>query len=231
MTFPEGPRRAIRNSHQERYPMNATELAPQTSVSILSHSRLFRETIAAWLDLQDEIQWVVAAGSTHQLLERLDGRAADVLLAHTRIDGVLGAELVWDAKTLLSATHLIVLGFRQSEQDLVRWIEAGAMAYLEQDASPVELLEVIRDVARGRPRCSMSRLTRVIGRLSRMTCKAALVEGRPTAQPLGDRELETALRLPPGLRGEQLGRQLGLKTIHGEDASPPLREVPDRARA
>ena len=121
--------------------MNTAELVPRISVSILSHSRLFRETIAAWLKLQEEIRWVVTAGSTHQLLLRLDGRAADVLLAHTRIDGVLGAELVWDAKTLLSATHLIVLGFRQSEQDLVRWIEAGAMAYFEQDASPVELLE------------------------------------------------------------------------------------------
>ena len=64
--------------------------------------------------------WVAAAGSMHQLLQRLKGRTPDILLAYTHIDGVLGSELVWDAKTLLPATRLVVLGFRQSEQDLVR---------------------------------------------------------------------------------------------------------------
>ncbi|MGA2253920.1 MAG: hypothetical protein ABSG53_04600 [Thermoguttaceae bacterium] len=64
----------------------------------------------------------------HRLLKRLNGGAADVLVAHTSIDSALGTELIWDAKTLLPATHLIVLGFRQSEQDLVRWIEAGPAA-------------------------------------------------------------------------------------------------------
>ena len=79
----------------------------------------------------------------------------------------------------------------------------------------------------------MSRLTR--GDRASQPNDAArrlLSQGRPVAQPLGDRELETALRLPSGLRGEQLRRQLGLKAVHGEDASPPpLREAPDTERA
>jgi DNA-binding NarL/FixJ family response regulator len=212
--------------------MHATELATKTSVSILSHSRLFRETIAAWLKLQDQIRWVATAGSVHQLLDRLNGRATDVLLAHARIDGVLGTELVWDAKTLLPATHLIVLGFRQSEQDLVRWIEAGAMAYLEHDASPAELLETIRDVSRGRPGCSMSLLTRAIEGLGHMTCKAAQSDGPPRAEPISDRELEIAIRLPSGLLNEPIGRQLGIKAIHGEDSTPVhARAAPGTATA
>ncbi len=209
----------------------------KTSVSILSDSSLFRETIAAWLRYREEFHLLAAAGSMHQLRQRLNGHATDVLLAHTSIKGVLGAELLWDTKTLLPATNLIVLGFRRNEQDLVRWIEAGAMAYLEQDATSAELLETIRGVARGGPRCSISLLTRVIDRFGRMTCKAAHFGGRPAAELFSDRELELAIPLPagllpPGLLNEQIGRQLGIKRIHGEDSSPArFRKTPDAAKA
>jgi DNA-binding NarL/FixJ family response regulator len=163
--------------------MHSAEIATKTSVSIISHSRLFRETIAAWLELQKEVAWVAAAGSMCQLFQRLGGRAADVLLAHTRVDGILGAEFIWDARVLLSATHLIVLGYRQSEQDVIRWREAGAMDYLEQDASPSQLLDSIRDVAIGRPGCSMALHTRAI----QLTRSAAHFAG-PVGDPLSDRD-------------------------------------------
>jgi DNA-binding NarL/FixJ family response regulator len=212
--------------------MRTPELATKTPVSILSYSRLFRETIAAWLRLQDHIPWVATAGSVLQLLHRLEGRAANVLLAHTRIDGALGRELVWDAKTLMPSAHLIVLGFRQSEQDLVRWIEAGAMAYVEHDASPGELLQTIRDVAQGCPRCSLSPFTRVIGRYRQITCKAAHLDGRPTAEPLCDRELESAVLLPAALPKGQIGRRPFSKAGHAEDPSPAsLRKTRSTARA
>ena len=193
--------------------MHATGLARKIAVSILSDSLLVRETIAAGLKFQDQIHVVANAGSLHQLLQRLDGRVVDVLLAHANIDGALGAELRWDARTLMPATHLIVLGFRRSAQDLVRWVEAGAMAYLEQDVSCRELLETIRDAARWRPGCSMSLLTRVIEPLGQMTYKAARLDGCRSAQPLSDRELEIALTLPAELRkrildsGQNRGRR------------------------
>ena len=164
--------------------MPATPIVNKTPVAILSRSRLFRETCAAWLRLQREISTVAVAGSMHQLLKRLDGCAAPVLLAHGRFDGLLGAEIAWDVKTLLPAAHLVVLGDHRSDADLARWIDAGAMAYLEHDASPGELLQTISDVVRGCPRCSLASVTRVIGRRGQETCKAGQSGGRPAAKPL-----------------------------------------------
>jgi CheY-like chemotaxis protein len=138
---------------QERNEMHASEPAAKTSVAVLSDSRLFRETIAARLKSQEEIDLVADADSTHQLRQRINGSPARVLLVHTAIDSALGSELLSDAKTLLPATCLIALAFRQSEQDLDRWIHAGAMAYLDQDVSSLELLETIRKVARKRRGC------------------------------------------------------------------------------
>ena len=162
---------------------------------MLSDSRLFRETIAARLKFESGIHLVATAGSIHKLWRRLDGRVADMALVHTRIDGVLGRELLWDAKTLLPATHLIVLGFRRSRQDLLRWVEAGATAYLEQEASSGELLATIHGVARGmHPKCSMALLTHVVEYRRRMTH----LSGRSCTESLCDRDLETAIRRPSG---------------------------------
>ena len=60
--------------------MHAPELATRVSVAVLSDSRLFRETIAARLKLEEEIHLLADAGSVRQLLERLNGSAVDVIL-------------------------------------------------------------------------------------------------------------------------------------------------------
>jgi DNA-binding NarL/FixJ family response regulator len=188
--------------------VHTTELATKTSVSFLSHSRLFRETIAARLKLEEGICFVAAAGSIHQLRRHLNGRPLDIVLVHTNIDGVLGRELACDAKSLLPATHLIVLAFRRSKQDLARWVEAGAMAYLEQEASTVELLATIRDIAQGgHPRCSMSLLARIVEPHRQMT----LVHGRPGAELLSDHELEIAIRQPSGLANKTSRHQMPIQ--------------------
>ncbi len=181
---------------QERQQVYTPEITTNTSISFLSHSRLVRETIAARLRLEEGIRFITAASSIHQLRQHLSGRPVDVVLVHTNIDGVLGRELVWDAKTVLPATHLIVLAYRRSKQDLIRWAEAGAMAYLEQETSITELLETIRDVAGGgHPRCSISLLTRVVESSRQMTH----LKGRPGVELLSDRELEFAIRQPSDL--------------------------------
>jgi DNA-binding NarL/FixJ family response regulator len=188
------------------------KVQPQkSSVSILSDSRLVRETIAERLKTEQEVDFVAAVGSLHQLLRRLNGRALDVLVVHAGIDGIHGDQLVWEIKALLPATALIVLGYRQSERDLVRWIEAGAMAYLEQDAPYAELLATIRGVAQGRPTCSVSLLTLVIERLGELRLQASQADRPATVGALTDREREVATLLPAGLLDKEIGGLLGIK--------------------
>ena len=140
--------------------MHAKETANKTSVSILSDSRLFRETTRAWLARRNEIHWVATARSIQQLQQRLRGRATDVLLAYARTDGALGTELLYEVRTLLPATRLIVLESRRSEQELLRWIEAGAADDLQQNSSPGDLLRSICGAASSCPSCAACRHTR-----------------------------------------------------------------------
>ena len=170
---------------------------------MLSDSRLFREVIAARLKLEEAIHLVAAAHTIHDLRRRLNGRAARVVVVHASIDGVLGRELVWDAKTLIPTSHLIVVGFRRSRQDLLQWVEAGAVAYLEQDTPTMELLETIREVACGSPSCLTSLLTRVVQHPYQIS---HLLNSRPGAHPLGNRDLESAIRRPQDPRTNKKSR-------------------------
>lgn len=175
--------------------MHDKETARKSSVSILSDSRLFRETTRAWLVRRKEIHCVATAASIRQLQRRLGGRAMDVLLAHARIDGILGTELLYEVRTLLPATRLIVLESRRSENDLVRWIEAGAADYLQQDSTRGDLLRSIRAAASGCPSCAACRHMRVHGAAGPATWKAGRSDGPSRAQPLDVDELDACLGL------------------------------------
>ncbi len=132
--------------------MHIKEPATRISVCVLSESRLFREATSSWLVRLRRIQWVAAAGSMRQLQRQLGGRAADVLLAHARIEGALGTELLYDARTLFPNARLIVLQSRCCKDERAQWVDAGAVDYLQDSALRGDLLRSIFGAGDGCPR-------------------------------------------------------------------------------
>jgi DNA-binding NarL/FixJ family response regulator len=184
-----------------------TKIKP--SVCVLSDSRLFGETTCAWLALQTGIRWAASARTLQQLRQRLDGRAADVLLAHARTAGALGTELLRDIRTLLPATSLIVLACCHNDQGLAQWVEAGASDYLLQSVSPGELLRCIRSAASDGPKCSVARHTLVLGgdRPVTMTRQSASAAGHAAVEPFCGNVPEIALDPSSGLMRQAILRQ------------------------
>jgi DNA-binding NarL/FixJ family response regulator len=198
---------------------HATKTAPKTSVSILSDSRLFREAIGAWLKRQEEIHWVAVAGTMQQLLQRLGGRAADVLLVHAKPDGILGRHLAFDVRTLLPAARLIVLQSQRGAQDLDPWREAGAMDYLQHDSSPAQLMESIRDAAGGCPSSSVARHPRVVGSFRRALWISAHGDGCAAPLPGDECGMAAAWKLHAASLKARAERQRRVKSAHAKDSS------------
>lgn len=200
--------------------MRVSEIGQTTSVSVLSDSRLFRETLSAWLQGFKDIKCVAAADSLQHLRLRPEVCTAQVLLVRARIDGVLGRELAYEIRTLMPASWLIVMQTHDGEQDLVHWIEAGAVNYLHRAASPTDLLQSIRNAAHGRPGCSMSRHTRVTGPSGETTYKTAYLGNSPAlASPVAIRELDQAWRQHSGLVHKAAGGPRGIKMARRYDSS------------
>jgi DNA-binding NarL/FixJ family response regulator len=179
-------------------------------VSILSDSRLFRDAVSSRLALEDEIEVVGAAGTVYELLIRAQARPIDVLLVYLSIESAVTAQVVWDVKTLLPASRVIVLGCEEGNSETVRWIEAGALAYLEHGTSYASLVEAIQFVSEGRATCSLEEFTHVIRRIDEL--EKANGSARAFAKKaLSDRETEVAQLMALGLVNKQIARRLGIK--------------------
>jgi DNA-binding NarL/FixJ family response regulator len=206
--------------------MRVSHIESKTTVSVISDSRLFRETISSWLDRHNDIQCVAAAGSLQHLRQQAATPASQVIVVRAPIDGMLGRELTYETRTLLPSARLIVVQSHDSQHDLVRWIEAGAVDYLHHDVSPAELLQCIREAARGCPQCSMSRHTRVIRASGEATYRAAYSGENPVAAPVAAvpvavGELDAAVRPNsdakfkkiPGHRGKNVASSYDLSKV------------------
>lgn len=179
-------------------------------LAILSDSRLFRDALSCRLDLEKEIAVIGAAGTVHDLLVRAGGRPVDVLLVHLDVRSALAAEIVFDVKMLLPASRLVVLGCEPSDAGALRWIEAGAAAWLGDDASYDSLLQATQAVAEGRTLFSADQVIDGIRRLSQLR-KADPSLGGCSEGPLSDREREVAQWLSLGLSNKEIARRLGVR--------------------
>ena len=211
----------LRRLHQLKHSMQVFPIGPKTSVTVISDSRLFREAISAWLRRQQDIQCLAAVGSLQHLRQEPEVCAAQVLLVRARIDSVLGRELAYEMRTLLPATRLIVVQSHDGEHDLVRWIEAGAVDYLHRGASPAELLQSIRDAARGCPRWSISRHTRLIGPFGEIAYYkiAYFGDSSAVATPVAVPELDQAWWQHSGLVYKATAGPRGIEMVHSYDSS------------
>ena len=185
-------------------------MAQHIHVSILSDSRLFREAIASRLAFEEGLEPVTVAATAHELLRRGRTSPIDILLIHLRGDPEEVAETIWDAKTLFPAARVILLGHAQSASDVVRWMEAGAVACLKDGAPYSSLLDTIRAVSEGRVVVSSP----VLGRLLQRIGELAEVSGHRQDQdpdPLSAREAEVARLVASGLANKQIARRLDVK--------------------
>lgn len=188
-------------------------MARRIQVATLSDSRLFREALSSRLALEDEVNVVCSAATIFDLLTRAQGHPIEILLvAHLTFRPGRTVEVVWDVKTLLPATRMIVLGVLGCEQDkadTVRWVEAGAMAWLGQDTTYESLLEVIRAVSEGRIYGPPDLMTQVASRIAQLQQESPKLNVF-RQEPLTEEESAVALWVRLGLSNKAIARQLGV---------------------
>ncbi|MFL5449809.1 MAG: response regulator [Gemmatimonadales bacterium] len=94
-----------------------------------------------------EVVGEVASG--HELIERLPGIPADIVLLDVTMPGPRFLELLQQLKAEHPTVAVLVLSVHPEDQYAVRALRAGAAGYLTKDHSPEELTDAIRRVYRG----------------------------------------------------------------------------------
>lgn len=123
-------------------------------VGIVHPGRLFREALACSLARDVRIKVVAHAGDSGELCSVLEGLAIDVVAVDLGLPeraGLAHAQAINEASPRAA---IVMMGVGDVDDDILAVCEAGATAFVHQNASLDELLGQVLAVARGEMACS-----------------------------------------------------------------------------
>ncbi|GAB3118857.1 response regulator [Glaciibacter psychrotolerans] len=206
-------------------------------VLVVDDHPIVRAGIVGLLGAADDIQVVGEAGDGHHAVELAADLSPDVVLMDLRmpqLDGVAAtAQILAAAGSVGGASsggtgptvRVLIVTTYESDDQILGAIEAGASGYLLKAAPQAEIIEGVRQVARGQSVLSPSIAAKLVQRVR---------ADAPAAPRLSARELDVLRLVATGQSNAAIGRSLfiGEATVktHLLHAFEKL-DVNDRTRA
>lgn len=157
-----------------------------------------REGIRGMLQGYEDIEVVGQAGSGPEAVALVAALGPDLVLMDLRMPGGDGVEATRTIVASHPATRVVVLTTYETDQDILRAIEAGASGYLLKDIAPAELARSVRAAAAGETVLATSAQTALLGR----------VQGRQAAPALSVQEVKVLRLAADGLTNAAIGGEL-----------------------
>jgi DNA-binding NarL/FixJ family response regulator len=164
---------------------------------IVDDHPVVREGLRGMLEADPGITVVGEAASGDEAVVRAGELRPDVILMDLRMpdgDGVSATSRILANRP---ESRVIVLTTYETDQDIVRAVEAGAAGYLLKDTSRADLLAAIVSAARGETVLSPSVATRLVTRMR-----------APATESLSPREAEVLSLVARGLTNGEIGKAL-----------------------
>lgn len=158
---------------------------------------VMRDGVAALLANEPTIAVVGAAGNGAEAVDLVDGLDPDVILLDLRmpvLDGVAATERIVARHP---RTKALILTTYDTDSDIERAVEAGAIGYLLKDATREQLVAAIHAAARGETVLAPRVAERLVARMRR--------PAQPTLTP---REQEVLEAVADGLSNSEIGTRL-----------------------
>ncbi|MDT0140710.1 response regulator transcription factor [Acidovorax sp. PRC11] len=169
---------------------------------------VLRRGIRDTLTEATDIQVTGEAGGYAELRDILRKVPCDVLLLDLNMPGRSGLEVLTSLRETDSAIRVLVVSMYPEDQYALRCLRAGAQGYANKAGDPMELIEAVRTVMRGR---------------KYLTPEVAQMLADSLAQPapelphesLSERELQTLVKIASGRRLSDIAEELMLspKTV------------------
>ncbi|MFD0891855.1 response regulator transcription factor, partial [Streptosporangium algeriense] len=129
---------------------------------IVDDHPVVREGLRGMLEAAPEITVVGEAASGDEAVARAVRLRPEVILMDLRMPNGDGVSATSRILAALPQSRVIVLTTYETDQDILRAVEAGAAGYLLKDTSRADLLAAIASAARGETVLSQSVATRLV---------------------------------------------------------------------
>ena len=167
------------------------------SVLLVDDHTVVRSGLKALLGTQADIAVVGEASSGEEALEGAREHSPAVVLMDLAMGaGMDGIEATKQLRQLNPQQAIIVFTTYDSDADIVRAVDAGAMGYLLKDAAPEEIFAAVRGAVQGKSVMSAPVASRLFQQL------------RNPDEVLTPREAELLSLLTEGLSNRDLGKRL-----------------------
>ncbi len=167
------------------------------TVLLVDDHLVVRSGLRALLGTQPDIAVVAEAASGEEALQRLEQDAVAVVVMDLAMGaGMDGIEAIRRIRERNKGQAILVFTTYDSDADIVRAVDAGAMGYLLKDAAPDEIFAAIRGAVQGKSVMSAPVASRLFQQL------------RSPDEILTPREAELLSLLTQGFSNRELGQRL-----------------------
>lgn len=110
---------------------------------------LVRDGIKALLEEAEDIQVIGEAADGEEALKKVEGTTPDILIVDIRMPKLNGIETVAKLTKQSPNTKALVLSMHDSEEYVLKSVEAGAYGYLLKDTSREEFIKAVHTIYDG----------------------------------------------------------------------------------
>ncbi|MGW7255635.1 response regulator [Streptomyces sp. NPDC054834] len=166
-------------------------------VVVVDDHTVMRAGVIALLDGEAGIEIVGEAGDGRAALDLVARHDPDVALVDLRMPVLDGVTTTTEIVARYPRTRVLILTTYDTDADVERGVEAGAIGYLLKDTTREQLADAIRAAARGETVLAPRVAEKLVARMR-----------RPVQEPLTARETDVLGAVADGLTNAEIGRRL-----------------------
>ena len=188
-------------------------------ILVVDDESVVREGVVAILSYQKDFEVVAEAENGLQALEMARKTKPDVILLDMVMPKQDGLETIPKLKEVLPDARILVLTSFAEADRVYQTIKAGALGYLLKDSTRIQLMQAIRDVAKGQASIHPSVALKVIHEIDHPS------ELMYTSEPLTPRELDTLRLIARGQSNQEIATAL---TVHERTVAKYVSNILDK---
>lgn len=182
---------------------------PVASVFLLAQNRLLREALTRIFNKKSDISVAGSCAFSSAALEEIIKTIPDVLVMDSAGTGTAQLEFLQQSQNAIPGLKIVLIGMRADEHLFMQAVRTGAMGYLLEDASAVEVVNTVRAVANGEAVCP-SRLCATLFRYVARNRNNVPNFHLKVNLGLTNREQQLVLLIGRGLTNKEIASQLQL---------------------
>ena len=172
-----------------------------------------RAGIRQFLERTQDIEVVAEADDGEQAQALILEHHPDVAVLDIQMPKATGIEVTRWVRANVRETGVLILTAYNDDPYVIAVLQAGANGYVLKTASPLEIIQAVRDVYDGKSAINQAIAQKIVSFVTQQK-KEALVE------ELTEREMEVLLSVAKGLTNKAIAVQLGIsdRTVQGHIA-------------